>query len=226
VPTKNAPTRLTIAHDNALVREMLELACSQRNVEIVGCPRRFVDLVGRCQQVPLPDVALASDWLGGQPVEEVLKELLATGVSLIVLSADPSPDRLSRLLSADIAGYLSYDASPDEIVLGVLAAARGEIAVNPSVASVVLGQWRRLRAQPLTFGARRPPSLTRRELDILNAMADGLAAKAIALRLGVALKTVENHKIRIFDKLGVRSHAHAVTVALAYGLAPAREECR
>ena len=50
-------------------------------------------------------------------------------------------------------------------------------------------------------------------------MTDGLAAKAIAAALGMAIKTVENHKIRIFEKLGVRSHAHAVTVAMAYGLA-------
>ncbi len=49
-------------------------------------------------------------------------------------------------------------------------------------------------------------------------MAEGLAAKAIASRLGVALKTVENHKIRVFNKMGVRTQAQAVSVAFALGL--------
>jgi DNA-binding NarL/FixJ family response regulator len=95
------------------------------------------------------------------------------------------------------------------------------MALNPPVVTLILEQWRRLRAQPVQFGARRRPVLTPRELDVLAAMTEGLAAKAIAARLGVALKTVENHKIRVFDKLGVRTQAHAVTVAMAYGLAPA-----
>ena len=49
-------------------------------------------------------------------------------------------------------------------------------------------------------------------------MADGLATKAIATKLGVALKTVENHKIRIFDKLGVRTQAEAVSLAIGHSL--------
>jgi len=67
-------------------------------------------------------------------------------------------------------------------------------------------------------GLLRAPNLTARELEVLAAMADGLSAKAIALRLGVALKTVENHKVRIFDKLGVQTQAHAVSVAIGLGV--------
>ena len=53
---------------------------------------------------------------------------------------------------------------------------------------------------------------------VLTAMAEGLATKAIALRLDVAVKTVENHKARVFGKLGARNHAHAVTLAIEQGL--------
>jgi len=52
----------------------------------------------------------------------------------------------------------------------------------------------------------------------LTAIVDGLAAKAIARRLGMAVKTVENHKIRIFEKLGARTQAHAVAIAVGHGL--------
>lgn len=208
---------VVIAHDDDLVRDMLRLACDRGGVEVVGEAVTYDDLLYQCAGVH-PQVAVVADRLGGAMVEETVPALVGTGTKVIVLSADPSPDRLGRLMARDLCGYLSHDAGPDEVVGAIQAVARGEVALNPEVLTTILHQWRRLRAQPISVGSRRRPALTPRELDILTAMSDGLAAKAIALRLGVALKTVENHKIRIFEKLGVRSHAHAVTVALAYGL--------
>lgn len=215
---------VVIAHGNDLVRDMLGLACARGGVLVVGEAQSYPELVRTCVAAH-PDVALAADRLADAMVEDSLAALVDTGARMIILSADPSPERLGQLLARDLCGYLSHDAGPDEVVGAIKAVARGEVALNPEVLGTIVHQWRRLRAQPVSVGSRRRPALTPRELDILTAMTDGLAAKAIAARLGVALKTVENHKIRIFEKLGVRSHAHAVTVALAYGLAgtPATE---
>jgi DNA-binding NarL/FixJ family response regulator len=211
---------VAIGHDDELVRDLIRFACNRGGVMVVAESSTFDDLVHGCASA-CPEVTLAADRLGPVMVEDALPALLGTGSRVIVLSADPSPERLGHLLARDLWGYLSHDAGPDEVVGALLAVGRGEMAVNPEVLSTILGQWRRLRAQPVSVASRRRPVLTPRELDILGAMADGLAAKAIAVRLGVALKTVENHKIRIFEKLGVRSQAHAVTVALAYGITAA-----
>jgi two-component system nitrate/nitrite response regulator NarL len=79
-------------------------------------------------------------------------------------------------------------------------------------------------AQCRTFRLRRAasstarPELTAREDEVLGDMVEGLAAKAMTKRLGVATKTVEDQKIRIFDKLGVRTQAQAVAVAISHGL--------
>lgn len=210
--------RVVIAHEDDLVRDILGLACALGDVVVVGEAQTYDELLHHCAAAQ-PDVTVTADRLGGILVEEALSALVGTGTRVIVLSGDPSPERLGELLARELCGYLSHDAGPDEVVGAIRAVARGEVALNPEVLSTILHQWRRMRAQPVSVGSRRRPSLTPRELDILAAMSDGLAAKAIALRLGVALKTVENHKIRIFEKLGVRSHAHAVTVAFAYGLA-------
>lgn len=59
--------------------------------------------------------------------------------------------------------------------------------------------------------------LTRREVDVLRAIADGLSAKQVALALDISQKSVDNHKQRIFAKLGVQSQAHAVAVSLDAG---------
>ena len=211
---------VTIAHDDALVLDVLALTCAGNGIDVLDMVGDYVELLVRCDG-RRPDVVVLADRIDGVPVEDVLDRVAALDAGIIVLSDDASPDRLGQLLARDISGLLSHDAGPDEVIAAICAVARGEMALNPSVLTPILQQWRRLRAQPTQLGSRRRPVLTPRELDILAAMTDGLAAKAIAARLGVALKTVENHKIRVFEKLGVRSQAHAVTVAMAYGLAPA-----
>ena len=63
--------------------------------------------------------------------------------------------------------------------------------------------------------------LTQREREILSRIADGMSSLQVATSLGISPRTVENHKQRIFAKLGVQSQAHAVAVTLASGELPA-----
>lgn len=62
------------------------------------------------------------------------------------------------------------------------------------------------------------PLLTPREVQVMRGIADGLATAQVAVSLGITRKSVENHKQRIFAKLGVQSQAHAVAVAAGSGL--------
>ncbi|WP_170182649.1 helix-turn-helix domain-containing protein [Blastococcus colisei] len=62
------------------------------------------------------------------------------------------------------------------------------------------------------------PMLTHRELHVLRALVDGDSSRGIAERLGISAKTVENHKARIYAKLGVQSQAQAAAMAVRRGL--------
>ena len=64
----------------------------------------------------------------------------------------------------------------------------------------------------------RRPLLTSREIEVLGAIGSGATAQAMGASMGISAKTVENHKGRIFEKLGVQSQAHAIAVALRLGL--------
>jgi len=207
---------VVLANDDHLVLQLLNLACAKFGVEVVGQARTHEGVVALCEALA-PHVAVVAERLGDVGIESFFADLADTGTRVVVLSSDPSPERLASVLGLDVFGYLSYDAGPDEVVSGILAVVDGAVALNPAVASVVLLQWRRLRS-PVWSEGPRWSALTPREQDVLVAIADGLAAKAIAARLGVAVKTVENHKIRIFDKLGVRTQAQAVALAVAHGL--------
>src|SRR3954451_11688005 len=150
--------RVVIAHDDDLVRDMVGLACARGDVVVVAEATSFDELLERCG-VAQPAVILTADRLGDTLVEEVLPALVCGGRRVIVLSADPSPERLSQLLSRDLCGYLSHDAGPDEVVVAIKAVARGEVALNPEVMGTIVHQWRRLRTQPVSVGSRRRPAL-------------------------------------------------------------------
>jgi DNA-binding NarL/FixJ family response regulator len=214
------PTRLVISHRSAFVRDVVRLAGQSRGVLVVGETRLPADLVRLCASKH-PDVALVeADFVDGRQVESVLAAVLASGAQAVVVSDQPSPERATQILALGASGFLGHDTTPDEVVEAIQTVAAGGAALDPGATATILEQWRRLRELDAAAGAGadRPALLTARERDVLVAMADGLPAKDIARRLGVATKTVENHKLRIFSKLGARTQAQAVARAITRGL--------
>jgi two-component system nitrate/nitrite response regulator NarL len=211
--------RLITAHSSTFIRDVLRLSGVGRGVIVVGETRSAAELVDLCRS-ERPDVVYAEDSFDdGSEIQSVLVLLVATGARVIVVCDDPSPERLTRILELGASGYLRHDTSPEQVLDAVESVAGGACVLGPAATATVLDQWRRLRepgAMALSGGS--PATLTSREQDVLEAMADGLPAKLIARRLGVALKTVENHKTRIFDKLGVRTQAQAVSLAISQGM--------
>lgn len=202
-----------IAHHDRLVVEVLTAACARRGVAVLGHtedPSRLPAMYSELE----PDVVVCADRLDGAPIDDVLTQLIARGARIVVLAANQSTQQMVALLGRDIMGYCSYEAGPREMADAIVAVANGAAALTPTFARSLLEEWRRAR-----HAAPRPPALTPREREIVAVMAEGLSGKAIAARLGVTLKTIENHKVRVFEKLGVRTQAQAVSVALATGLA-------
>lgn len=211
-----SPPRVVLAHHDLLTRDLMRLVCASQEIYVVAETDSFFALLVHCAEEQ-PDVVLAADRLDGEPLDDHLVALLATGTQVVVLTDDPSPERITSLLARGVAGYLLHDTAPEQLAEAVRAVASGAAALHPTAAAMLLQQWRALRAGT-SSGLQPRATLTTREREILEAMADGLATKQIARRLGVAPKTVENHKIRIFDKLGVNNQAHAVSVAIGQGV--------
>jgi DNA-binding NarL/FixJ family response regulator len=183
----------------------------------VGAATTGPELVALAEEAK-PVLVLSNADLAEGGLERVLERVVASGARVLAVLSSPSPERMAALLERGASGLLLLDSSAADVVEALDAVGRGEIALHPTAASTVVEQWRRLRAKGAWARMSGPGQLTPRERDVLEAMADGLATKAIAARLGMANKTVENHKIRIFDKLGARTHAHAVSLAIGHGL--------
>ncbi|HEV2640533.1 MAG TPA: response regulator transcription factor [Actinocrinis sp.] len=111
-------------------------------------------------------------------------------------------------IEAGATGYLLKDAPREALLRAVRAAHAGQSVLAPSVASTLMG----------LAGARKPDSLSRREIEVLRPVADGATNQAAARQLLVSETTSKTHLLRISTKLGVRDRASAVSTAYKRGL--------
>ena len=133
----------------------------------------------------------------------------APGVAVLVLTMYDDRDSVSSALRVGARGYLVKGASGERILDAVRAVADGEAVFGAAVAGDVLGRLADQR------GSREGPfpSLTDRELEILQLIAAGRSNGEIAGLLVVSDKTVRNHVSNVFDKLGVWTRAQAIVFA-------------
>jgi DNA-binding NarL/FixJ family response regulator len=152
-----------------------------------------------------PDVIVMDMDLPNMNGVEATRQLLADqpDLKVLFLSAAETKDKVLEAVEAGASGYLIKTASPDEIANAVRRVHGGEAVFPPSLARLVLAEFRRLS----TGGPKRGSpldALTDRERDVLKLMAEGRSNRAIGERLHVAGKTIEAHVASIFTKLGLQ----------------------
>jgi DNA-binding NarL/FixJ family response regulator len=202
--------KVIVLHDHEFVGEALEHLLADR-IEIVAQTRSGKAAVA-LSELLVPDVVVVSEMLIDGVVEYFIPALLQTGTRLLLVSGPHEKVRLLELVELGVTGLIDTDQAPEDLADAVLVLAAGGAVLQSDVVATIATDWRRARRQDtnMSYGGE----LTTRELEVLGAMSDGLSTKAVAHQLGIAVKTVENHKTRIFDKLGVRTQAQAVALAI------------
>jgi DNA-binding NarL/FixJ family response regulator len=143
--------------------------------------------------------------------------VLSRGLRVLVTSAEALNADGAALLLAGASGFVVLDAeSPVDLREAVAAVGSGGSALHPTVVDEVLRQWR--TSTSARKDGARVPDLTPREREVLVGLNDGLTSRMLATRLGVAEKTIEAHKSRLYAKIGARNQAHAVRIAADLGL--------
>ena len=168
-----------------------------------------------------PDVLVLDFNLPGPNGLEVTRRLRAQGSpsAVLVLTVHDDAQTVMGLLESGATGYVLKDEALETLVSAVRAAARGASWLSPAVANEVL---RRVVASPRLPVEPKPGSrdcgrLTPREQEVLSLLALGLSNAAIARRLVVTKRTVQNHVSNIYSKLGVTSRTEAALVAIGRG---------
>ena len=163
----------------------------------------------------LPDVVLC-DVLPGEVVR-VIEALAGSDTALVLLGEERTDYRL--LTDADLTGwaYLRREADRTEILGGIRAAAAGLVAMDKTLAPLLV-----VPALPTAVREREASlpgeTLTARENEVLQLIAQGLANKQIAGRLGISQHTVKFHVAALLSKLGATSRTEAVTIGARRGV--------
>jgi DNA-binding NarL/FixJ family response regulator len=134
----------------------------------------------------------------------------------VVLTSTADPSEAAAALRAGVRGVLAHDASAEEIAAALVAAAAGLVVLHADG----FGALAAAAARPAPRAAPDAPTqaLTPRELEVLGMLAEGLANKAIAPRLGISEHTVKAHVAAIFAKLHATTRAEAVAIGVRHGL--------
>ena len=136
--------------------------------------------------------------------------------AIVLLVDDPRSRWVADAIRAGARGVVARNATPTEIIAAIEAAAAGLVAVPADVALAILSSDRPATALRPARESTQP--LTARELEILGMLAEGLANKNIAARLGISEHTVKTHVAAILSKLVAYSRAEAVAIGVRRGL--------
>ena len=208
----NEPTiRILLADDHDVVRRGLTaLLDGSDGFAVVGAAADGEEAVAMAGE-HRPDVVLMDLSMPGVDGIEATRRLLVDRpeARVVVLTSFSDRERILDALDAGAVGYLLKDAEPDELLRGIEAAARGESPLAPKAARAVLTA----RAE-----GRPAAELTAREQEVLALLAEGLANKQIARRLGIAEKTVKAHLTSVFQSIGVTDRTQAALWAQRHGI--------
>ena len=202
--------RILVADDHPVVREGLtSMLDAQEDFDVVASVADGAEAISRHEELR-PDVTLMDLRMPGVDGVNAIKEIRAANpdANILVLTTYDSDADIVRSVEAGAVGYLLKDAPREELFLAVRRTAAGESALSPSIASRMMERVR----DPL--GA----SLSSREIEVLELVADGRGNQRVADALSISVATVKTHLVHIYDKLGVDDRTSAVRVALERGI--------
>jgi two-component system, NarL family, response regulator NreC len=207
-----------IADDHRIMREglrsLLEKSGNFECIAEADDGHHAVKLVLELRpDIVIMDIAMPN--LNGIEATRQIKSELPE-VEVVVLSMHATRNYVLQVLQAGASAYLLKDSAFEELSTALLAISRGGMYLSPAIAKTAA--LANLKAGPSGGTAGQIEHLTKRELQVLQLIAEGKSTKDIAARLELSVKTVETHRKQIMDKLDIRSIAGLTKYCIREGL--------
>jgi two-component system response regulator NreC len=210
--------RVLLADDHRMLREGIRaLLERQEDIQVVGEAadgREAVRLTTQlCPDVVVMDVSMPM--LNGiEATRQIRRD--CPDVRVLILTVHESEEYVAQLLVAGASGYIIKRAAGDELVSAIRAVQQGEAFLYPSIARVVIEDYvRRLQAGT---GLSAQEVLTDREREVLQLIAEGYTNREIADLLHLSIKTVQNHRSKIMNKLDLHDRGELIKYAIQQGI--------
>lgn len=218
--------RVLIADDHAVLRAGLRMLIdAQGDMEVVAEAADGSEAVARARDVPA-DVVLLDLAMPGPPGATTIERLVRLEQSprVLVLTMHDDPAYLGTALQAGASGYVVKKAADVELLTAIRTVHRGGTFVNLTRPGET-GRGRAITGPKRTSpheGTNRP--LSPREAEVLQLLAQGHTNQEVANLLMVSVKTIETHRQRLKDKLGLKSRADLFRFAVECGLLESDEQ--
>lgn len=208
--------RILMADDHSIVLAGL-LKLVESEGEVVGTVEDGRALVEEAQRLR-PDIILldiSMPLLNGLEAARQLAKLVPES-KLIFLTMHATPTYATEAFKAGASGYLIKRSAASELKQAIQAVMRGQHYITPLITKDVLAST--LFSQDGATPKRLLATLTPRQREVLQLIAEGKGTKAVASLLNISVKTVEFHKARIMEELDLHSTAELIKFAIAEGL--------
>jgi len=210
--------KVLLVDDHSLFREgMRSLLSNYEDIEVVGEASDGREAVEKMRQlapqVILMDIAMP-DMSGLEATRHIHKE--QPGVGILVLTQYEDKEYILSLLKVGARGYIAKTASSAELLTAIRTVHRGDAYLYPSATSALIKEYLvRSRGYESEYD-----TLTDREREILQLVAEGLSNQEIADKLFISVKTVLRHRTALMQKLGFHNRTELIKYAISKGLIP------
>ncbi|MBK9443187.1 MAG: response regulator transcription factor [Comamonadaceae bacterium] len=204
------PVRVLLADDHTLVRAGLrKLLESMPNYEVVGEVGDGLALLAMAEKLQ-PGLVLMDIAMPGLNGIEATARLVKAwpGIRVLILSMHQNEEYVRQALRHGAVAYLLKDAAPMELELALTAVLRGETYLSPAVSKGVVHDY----VQRLRDEQQPGDSLSPRQREVLQLIAEGLSTKDIARRLDLSVKTVDTHRSQLMKQLDIHEVAGLVSM--------------
>src|SRR5215470_3915309 len=229
-----APIRVLLADDHDILRQGLKMLLNlQQEMQVVGEARTGREAVAMAQELQ-PDVVvmdITMPEMDGLEACRIIHNQQPT-TQVLFLTMHESEEYFLQSLRMGAAGYLVKKAAPSELQAAISEVAHGGAFLYPGLAKALIRayvedaspasrQEDKARASNL---AQELQVLTPRELEVLRLVAEGRTNQEIADRLVLSIKTVQAHRAKVMEKLGLHDITKLVRFAVRHGLIPLAED--
>jgi DNA-binding NarL/FixJ family response regulator len=208
--------RVILADDHTLVRagirSLLEKIAGVQVVGEASDGREALEIIKKTN----PNIALLDITMSGMNGLDVTARVVKDfpHIKVIILSMHANEEYVLQALKIGVSGYLLKDAATTELELALKAIAREETYLSPAVSKKVINNY----LERVGDAEDLQSSLTPRQREILQLVAEGKSTKEIAFMLSVSIKTVEAHRAQMMDRLGIHDVPGLVRYAIRIGL--------
>ena len=205
-------SRILLADDHILVRDGIKVTLEVNGFEVVGEASDGREAIKMVRELK-PDVAVfdvSMPGLNGVDAARIaIKE--SPGLRVILLTVHIENEYVDEALKAGVSGYVLKKQATADLIRAIQEVSQGSIYLSPGISRAVMEAFRSGKE----LAAR---TLTAREREVLQLIAEGKTAKEIGGVLGISVKTAETHRSRVMDKLEIRDTAGLVRYAIRMGL--------